>query len=225
MGETTEQGAYLYKVANGMRNFGLIPQKMFPFADNFKDNINSKFITQEMKDLGNKFRKMFVMNFEWVNAEDTKEFMKYSPLGCFGHYGNTENDDEIINPQEGGYHSMLQVEETNEYREIDDSYFQQFKKYKKTALEGFMAFYVDASDNTMFNSGEFLRIHDTFQVRNTNTGAYGVIYHNTPLLITPERAGLYLIDRDARGLLGKGKELTVNLPAAEFDQLDWSKKF
>lgn len=224
MGDTDTNGAYQYKVANGMRNFGLIPNDMFLMANNFKDNIDSKFITQEMRDLGKKFIELFPINFEWVNPEDTEEFMKYSPLSCFGFYGNQETS-EPIDPKSGSLHSMLQVTETDAYREIDDSYFQQFKKYKRTALDGFMAFYVDVSDNNMFNAGEFLRTHDTFQVRNTNTGAYGVIYHNTALLIKPERAGLYLIDRDARGLLGKGKELTVNITGAEWDMLDWSKNF
>jgi len=225
MGETTVHGAYLYKVADGMRKYGLIPQSMFPFADNFYDNIDKKFVTEEMLELGKEFAKLFPINYEWITGEITKEYMKYSPISCTGHYGNIENEDDIIDPQTGGYHSMLQVEETEEYREIDDSYYQQFKKYKKTALSNFMAFYVDSSDNNMFNSGLFISTHDKFQVRNTNTGAYGVIYHGTPLLITAERAGLYLIDRDARGLLGKGSELTVNLTNQEWEQLDWSHTF
>lgn len=225
MGETTNEGAYLYKVADGMRKFGLIPQKMFPMADNFKDNIDKKFVTEEMLELGKEFARIFPMNFEWVIPQATKDFMKYSPISCTGFYGNIQNEDDIIDPRSGSYHSMLQVKETDEYREIDDSYYDQFKKYKKTALANFMAFYVDSSDNTMFNANEFISKHDNFQIRNTQTGAYGVIYHGTPMLITQERAGLYTLDRDARGLLGKGRELTVQLTNQEWSLLDWSHKF
>jgi hypothetical protein len=209
MGETTSQGAYVYKVANAMRNYGLIPQKMFPYAKNFKDNIDRKFVTQEMLDLGAEFKKLFQINFEWVPEAETKEFMKYSPLAVTGRFGNMEGD-APIDPQNNLWHSMLQVTETADYREIDDSYWQQFKKYKKTALSNFLAYYVDASDNTMFDRAKFIKEHDLFIIRNTSDGTYGVIYHNEPLLITPERAGLFMIDRDARGLVGANKEAQLN---------------
>lgn len=224
MGETTELGAYQYKVADGIRKYGLIPQDMFPFADNFRDNIDKRFVTQEMYDLGKEFISLFKINYEWVDSNSSKEFLKYSPLGCFGKYGNIE-DGEPLNPQNGTNHSMLQVEETDTYREIDDSYWQQFKKYNKSALQGFMAFYVDSNDYSMFNPQEFIINHNKFIVRNQNTGSYGVIYQNTPMLITQERAGLFVVDRDVRGLLGKGSELSVSLSDSEFNQLDWSKKF
>lgn len=224
MGETTDQGAYQHKVADGMRKYGLIPQGMFPMAENFKDNIDKKFVTQAMYDLGKKFTELFKINYEWITPDMTQEFLKYSPLACFGKYGNI-SEGEPLDPQNGSNHSMLQVAETSTYREIDDSYWEQFKKYKKTALQGFMAFYVDSSDNTMFNPQDFIKTHDKFIVRNTHTGSYGVIYQGTPMLIEQDRAGLFVIDRDVRGLLGKGHEYSVSLTDQEFSMLDWSRKF
>jgi len=224
MGETSEIGAYQYKVADGMRKFGLIPQDMFPMASNFKDNIDKKFVTQAMYDLGKKFTELFKINYEWTTPDQTEEFIKYSPLACFGKYGNIA-EGEPLDPQNGTNHSMLQIFETSTYREIDDSYWEQFKKYKKSALQGFMAFYVDSKDYNMFNPQEFINTHDKFIVRNQNSGAYGVIYQKTPMAITEERAGLFVVDRDVRGLLGKGNELSVSLAESEFNQLDWSKKF
>jgi len=76
-GQTSAHGAYQYLVANGIHNCGLIPQPMFPYADNFNDNIDAKFITQEMKDLGKEFIKRFPINYEWVN--DTS-YLQYCPL-------------------------------------------------------------------------------------------------------------------------------------------------
>lgn len=57
---------------------------------------------------------------------------------------------------------------------------------------------------------KFIKDNDLNQVRNTDTGAYGVIYHGKLLLISNERAGLYMVDREARGLIGKGKTVNIN---------------
>jgi hypothetical protein len=57
---------------------------------------------------------------------------------------------------------------------------------------------------------KFIKENDTNQVRNSNTGAYGVVYAGKLMEIKAERAGLYMIDRDARGLIGKGKTVTIN---------------
>lgn len=207
LGGTTSKGASVYKVADAIRKFGLIPQKMFPFADNFFDNIDTKFITKKMYDLGTEFLKRFSINFEWVNSQDTAEFMKYSPLGCVGKYAN-QTSSEHLNPQTGMNHSMLQIQETDEYRKIDDSYWQQYKTYKKSALSDFMAFYVDASDYSMFNREQFILQHDQHIIRNQNTGAYAVIYRNTPMLVLPERASLMLIDRIERGIINRADMIT-----------------
>ena len=203
IGETTNVGAYVYKVADGMRLSGLIPQKMFEMADNFKDNIDKRFITKEMLALGKEFAEMFKINFEWVNDSFTAEFMKYSPLACTGFFANMTSE-QPISPEFGGLHSMLQISETPEHREIDDSYWQHFKKYTKDHLHNFMAFYVDASETNMFDSREFVKDNDTAIIRNSNTGEFGVIYQGTPMRVTEERAGLFMIDRDTRKLIGKG---------------------
>jgi hypothetical protein len=214
-GETTEDGAFQYKVANGSKNCGLIPQKMFPYADNFKDNIDSRFVTEEMNQMGLEFKKRFYINYEWVNPEDTKEFLKYSPLSCIGQYANGEG---ILKPPTNTGHSMLLVNETDEYREIDDSYWKQFKKYNKESLQSFMAVYITPLTNSM-NITQFLKDNNNKIVRNSNTGAYGVIYNNTPMLISQERAGLFIIDRECRKLIGKLDKIEIN--DDEWKLLNW----
>ena len=216
-GETTNQGAYQYKVANGMKNWGLVPQDSMPFADNFEDNINPKFISPELEELGLAFKKRFYINYEWVNIEDTKEFLKYSPLSCVGQYADGEG---ILKPPTNNGHCMLQVDETDEYREIDDSYWRQFKKYNKNSLQSFMAFYITPIIfNIMFDTTKFLSDNNNKIVRNTNTGAYGVIYNKTPLHITAERAGLFMLDRDARKLIGKSDK--VEITDSDWNLLGW----
>ena len=223
IGGTSEIGAYVWSVAKGMKDFGLIPQKMFPFADNFKDNIDKKFLTQEMLNLGLEFKKRFPINFEWIAEEDTQEYLQYSPLACIGKYGNYQ-EGELLDPTGKMYHSMLMVNETQYYREIDDSYFQQYKKYKPSALNDFMAFYVDATDYSMFNREQFISTHDQYIVRNRNTGAYLVIYRKTPMIITPERASLFLLDRVERGIVSD-KNLVTTVSNDEWLILDPTMKF
>lgn len=222
LGETDNKGAYLHKVANAIRNYGLIPQKMFAFADNFYDNIDKKFITKEMFDLGNEFKTLFQINYEWVDSSNTSEYLAYSPLACTGRYAVPENEIPL-DPKTGGKHSMLLVYENEAYREIDDSYWQQFKKYKHSALENFMAFYVDATENIMFDRDKFIKDHDMHIIRNTANGAYAVIYQNKPLLISQERAGLFILDREARGILSKYKVIQLN--AQEWAILNVKDKF
>lgn len=225
-GGITSQGASIWEGMTAARNKGLIPNDMFPMADNFKDNIDPKFITKEMYDLGLEFTKLFTITFEWLlDPVMTTEFIKYSPLICVGFYGNQENNNLLDPPHTGIQHCMLQVYETLLYREIDDSYWQQFKKYKKEALYSFMALYVDASDNSMFDAQHFINTHDKFIVRNEGNGAFGVIYAKTPLFITPERAGLFMIDRVNRGLIVDGEKYWVSLKNEEFNKIDWSKNF
>lgn len=79
-----------------------------------------------------------------------------------------------------------------------------------------MAFYITINNKSM-NVAKFIKDNNTNQVRNVNTGAYGVIYQGKLMEIKPERAGLYMIDRDARGLIGKGK--TVSITNAEWEQI------
>lgn len=220
LGETNESGAYQYKVANAVKNYGMIPNDMFKLADTFKDNIDKKFITQEMYDLGKEFTKRFKINYEWVEEKDVDEYLTYSPLACYGYFAN---GDGILNPQSGSLHCMLAINKTPEYIMIDDSYWQNFKKYNHNALHGFMAFYVDASTNSMFNRDEFIQMHDTSIIRNTNTGAYGVIYQKTPMLITSERAGLFMIDRESRKLIGKTSVISLNND--EWNALGVNKNF
>lgn len=64
---------------------------------------------------------------------------------------------------------------------------------------------------------KFLKENDKAQVRNVDTGGYGVIYAGKLMEIKQERAGLYMVDRDARGLIGKGK--TISITNAEWEQI------
>jgi len=214
LGETTDQGAYQYKVANAIKNYGLIPQDMFPLADNFKDNISKEFITQEMLDCGKQFLDIVAINYEWVT--NMLDYLKYSPIPLIVRYADYQNPEDILAPQGALNHQVCGVLATPEYNEIEDTYHQRYKKYKPEFTHHHMAFYITINNKSM-DVAKFIKDNDTNQVRNVNTGGYGVIYGGKLMQIKQERAGVYMIDRDARGLIGKGK--TVSITDAEWQQI------
>lgn len=219
-GGTTNKGAYQYAVGNGIRDFGLIPQSMFPYADNFNDNISHKFITNEMFALGKEFNKRFSINYEWVYNID--EALKYGPVQAVVRFANYEKPEDILSPNGETNHCIEIIFSTNSYYEIDDTYNQQIKRYAKDKVHSFLAYSLTINKNNM-DVAKFLRDNDKKQVRNTITGAYGVIYRGQLFVINQDRAGLYMIDRDARGLLGKLS--TVNVNQSEWDALNSGVNF
>lgn len=214
LGETKSNGAYIHKVANAVKNFGLIPQKMFPMADNFNDNIDPKFITQEMKDLGKEFLTHLAMNYEWINDFDSEEYLKYSALTCIGQFANYDKPDDILDPPTKNGHAMCEVKETDEYKEIDDSYWQQFKKYKKDKLQAFMAFYLTPLKAKNMDTQKWIKDNDLKWFQNSNTGQFGRVLRGK-LMIVPssDRASALLIDDKMR------TEPSVKLTQAEFELL------
>jgi hypothetical protein len=214
LGETTTQGAYQFKIAQAIRNFGLIPQDMFPLADNFNDNIDKRFITKEMYDCGKEFLDIVAVNYEWV--DNMPEYLKYSPIPLIVKFANYINPEDILAPEGATDHQVCGVLSTPQYNEIEDTYWQRYKRYRPDKTFSFMAFYLTINNNNM-NVEKFILENDTNLVRNVNTGAYGVVYAKKLMEIKAERAGLYMIDRDARGLIGKGK--TVTITNEEWEQI------
>ena len=213
LGGTTTQGAYQFKVAQAIRNYGLIPQDMFPLAENFQDNIDPKFITQEMLDCGKELLEIILINYEWVDSID---YLEYSPIPLIVRFANYEKQEDILSPEGVLNHQVCGVLSTSEYTEIEDTYQQRYKRYRPDNTFHLMAFYITINNKSM-NVAKFIKENDTNQVRNVNTGAYGVIYQGKLMEIKPDRAGLYMIDRDARRLIGKGK--TVSITNAEWEQI------
>ena len=216
-GKTTDKGAYLFNVIQGAREFGAIPESMFPHAETFKDNIDPKFLTEEMLKLGKEFAKLFPITYEWISREQVREFLKYSPVACFGKYGNMENDVPIKPSSVGTNHMMLVVNSGKDWLEIDDSYWQHFKKYEDLGLDGFMAFYVETK-NTM-EATDFIKANDLKVVWHRETGAYylvmqGMLKH----LKTDDRAVYALIELKFReqGKVEVPNEILANAPIGQF---------
>lgn len=196
-GGTTNKGAYQFKVANGIYNFGLIPQDMFPLADNFQDNIDSRFITQEMKDLGKEFIKRFTVNYEWVDS--TLEQLKYSPVQEIVRFANYEKPEDILKPEGETNHAVEGVFATPEYDEIQDTYWQVYKRYHPDYTHSYMAFSITVNNNIPMDTEKFIKDNDKKWVRNQNTGEFGRVLRGKLFTIqTTDRAALILLDDRVR---------------------------
>jgi hypothetical protein len=214
LGGTTASGAYQFMVASAIKNYGLIPQSMFGLADNFWDNIDQKFITKTMYAKGKEFLRRIAINYEWVNSFDN---LVYSPIQAIVRFANYENVNDILAPEGELNHAVTGVYATVVYNEIEDTYWQEFKRYNPAYTHYLMAYFITINNSNM-DVAKFIEENDNNQVRNSSTGAYGVIYAGKLMNIKAERAGLYMIDRDARGMIGKSK--TVTITGFEWDKIE-----
>lgn len=197
LGETTNHGAYQYKVANAINNNGLIPQDNFPLADNFQDNIDPKFIAAEMKLLASEFNKRFTINFEWVT--DLKEALKHSPVQVTVRYADYSKPEDILAPEGSPNHAVKTVYAIQEYDEIDDTYWQQYKRYNPNFVFSPMAFKLTVNNNISMDTTKWLKDNDKKWVRNTVTGAFGRVLQGKLFTFqTSDRAALALLDDRVR---------------------------
>jgi len=190
----TTSGTYTYKEANATRNLGIVPQSELPLAESFEDNINPKLISQDLYDLGKESKEHLKINWQWVMSS-TKEALKRSPLVATVKYADGSG---ILKPEGRHNHAVLVVEETEDYYVIDDSYWRQYKKYHKDYVDNFMELSLTFTKNINMDTNEFIQKYDTYLVRNSNTGAYGVVYHNSFLQIADDRKADFCLDRFAR---------------------------
>ena len=110
---------------------------MFPYSDNFQDNIDPRFITQEMKDLGKEFLKRLGLNYEWA---DNTDYLKYSPLQGVVRFAKSDDPNAILSPIGKTNHAIEVVAKTPAYDLIDDSYYQVYKRYNPKKVFSLMAY-------------------------------------------------------------------------------------
>jgi len=210
LGGTTNQGAYQFKVANAINNNGLIPQDMFPLADNFNDNIDTKFITTNMRILAAEFRKRFTINFEWVT--DFIEAIKHSPIQVTVKYADYNNPEDILKPEGTPNHAVKCVYKNNLYNEIDDTYWQRYKRYDPAYTYSPMSFKLTINNISM-DTNKWLKDNDKKWVRNSNSGAFGRVLQEKLFVFNS-------IDRGALALLDdKVRENGVQITNNEWEQL------
>jgi hypothetical protein len=198
--DMTPSGTYLYKAADAIRNLGIVPQSKLPLAKNFNDNINPNLISEEIYALGRKSKEYIMINWNWVDRSQVSEVLKDSPLIATVNFAN---GDGILSPTGRHNHAIMVAGEESDHYVIDDSYWEQYKKYDKNFVDNFLQFSITYNITNM-DTQKFILTNDTRLIRNTNTGAYAVIYAGNFLKITEARAGLFSVDRMARRINEQG---------------------
>lgn len=214
-GKTDENGAYQFNVANGIKNFGLIPQDMFPTADNFKDNINPSFITSAMYALGKEFLKRFSINYEWV--DDFSDELKYGPIQNVVKFANYVNPTDILAPAGETNHAVEGVFATVLYNEERDTYWQIFKRYNPAFTYSYMSFKLTINNNNNMNVSKWLVDNDKKWVQVTSgqfNGQFGRVLQGKLMIVkTTDRGTLMLLDDKMRS------EPSIKITGEEYDQL------
>ena len=215
LGDTDQHGAYQYKIANAIKNFGLIPQDMFPMADNFYDNIDKKFITDEMFAKGRAFMERFYINYEWIT--DVRDALKYSPVQMIVKFMNYSSPNDILKPVGTFNHAVAGIYSVKEYNEIADTYWQEFKRYDPDYTASFMSFSLTFLLNNNINMDciKFLKENDLKFVQNSNSGQFGRIMQGKLMVVqSNDRGTLMLLDDKMR------TEPSIKITQAEWQQLE-----
>lgn len=138
LSDTTRRGNWLYRVADTIRSFGLIPESNYPYPrtqDGFDWDDYYVDISDDLKNLGKVFLNKVEVNYEWVNIsniEDRKKALQRSPLQVTGLYASMQNADEngiIQNRDYRSNHAFVLVGYDDlRYWYILDTYNNQIKK-------------------------------------------------------------------------------------------------
>jgi len=209
-------GTYMYKAAEACRKWTL-PEGILPPAKTIDEYYNKSKLTQKAIDLQAEFDKRFKWVWFWVN--DLDEGLKYSPVVGTVAFMNGSN---ILCPTTPHNHCVTAKMADKDTVTIMDSYIQEFKTYCRPAFSDYLCWKLITINNNMIDKSKFLKENDKRQVRNKDNGAYGVIYGGQLLAINAERAGFYMIDREARDLIGKLP--TIQLSDNEWSQI-WSNRY
>jgi hypothetical protein len=210
LGETTDKGAYQYKVANAIKNYGLIPQNDLPMASNFWDNLKKEDITEANYKKGKEFIERFLINYEWIYDYENK--IKTKPIQTIVRFANYENPTNILKPDGSLNHAVVMVMSAPEYNEIDDTYYQRYKRYDKNYTHSYMGFHITITNKNM-DIEKFVKDNDKKWVRNYNTGAFGRILQGKLFIGTStDRMTLMLLD-------DKVRENGIQISDSEWKQL------
>jgi len=211
-------GTYIYKACDAIIKHPL-PQSDCEYTNNMTaEQFYSKDdFTEAMDKKEAEFKKRFQINWYW--ADDPSEAIKSSPLMATVRF---DNGNGLLAPEGSHNHCIMVHEILKGAWVINDSYQQELKTYKDSHVKNFVGFsLIILNENTM-DIIKFLKDNDQCLIRNTDNGSYGVVLQGKLRVITPERAGLFMVDREARGIIGKKKMVSINhdvwyiLPKSEF---------
>ena len=188
-------GATASTVANAIRLYGLVPEKMWAFELGMNADYYYKKPPAELKVLGLEFNERFKINFEQFWISDVKEALKYSPVQVFVNAWHKKNG-VYYNPNEKTNHAV----EMYKWTKIFDHY----DPFLKTLTDSYYYFpsgykYSVSEIINHMNVEDFIKTNDLVWIRNTKTGQFGrIMQGELKVFETDDRATLALLDDKVR---------------------------
>lgn len=206
-------GTYQWKAGNALRQWSLPEGILKDKPKNFKEYIDKSKINQEAIDLQKEYDKRFIWHWFWFNNIDSiDEQMKMSPAMSVVSFAN---GDECLKPSTPFNHAVTEYGKDGDCRKIDDSYFQQLKKYHPDYITSRLGFKL-----TILNmENNFLKENDLKAVWNRDTGAYYYVHQGAlKKYNTKDRAVLMLVEDKFRkdGKIEINNEMLKDLPVLDF---------
>jgi len=122
LSNTSRSGNSPKRVADAIRKFGLIPEKLLPYRKSmtWDEFYNWNDVTQQLKDLGQEFKQRFPINYEFVSGgkPDYDLARKYNPLQVFVYAWNGMDNGEYVRVEYSANHAV----ENNKENQIFDTY-------------------------------------------------------------------------------------------------------
>lgn len=223
---TTENGNHGYIVANTISN-GLVPESMWPWPEPGKDGYvdwDEYYAPLEgLQEQRKIFNKHFDVPWKWVTSFKSK-LDKGTPFQgyVYAWVRNKNRYGGLYYRPEGkdSNHAIMVVdyEKDNEggvaYWIIFDTYEPFIKHVHPNNLDN-RGIEFDILPLKTMNIEKFKKENVNNIIRNKETGAYGAIYQSaedgkiTAYHITQKRAGLFVLDREARGIIGEAEKVEV----------------
>jgi len=120
-------GNSLKTVAEAKRKYGLIPERMLPWAENVDEYFDENNITPEMYAMGQEFLKRFPINYEVVYDKDYVSALKKTPLAGAVYAWNGSSDG-IYYRVENKLNHAIAIIEPKPVWQIYDSFNPHIKK-------------------------------------------------------------------------------------------------
>lgn len=168
---------YMFKVARAITEYWLIPEWMLPLNVNTYDEFVDKTkITELMYKVWQEFKKMFTINYEWIDYKDTpidreilRNALMFSPVQAVVRYADW---DWILNPSWALNHAIMINWLRGEYIDVNDSYSREQKKYNIEHPRSFLQYSITINNINDMDKDKFFKDNDQKWVRNINTGAF-----------------------------------------------------
>jgi len=223
--DTTKKGNSGSKVANTIVG-GEVSEKIWPWPEPGQDRrVTWNEYYSPLPEKVNKQRAEYAKRFDnpwrWIKKDEfIAIFKKDKPLQGFVYAWVRDKNkfgDLYYRPEgKTSNHAIMVIgvkldnQGNVEYWIIFDTYEPFIKKVHPNNLDHWAIEFDFIIKNKSMDIENFKKENNNRLVRNEETGAYGVIYDEEFYHITEKRAGLFVIDREARGILGEYGKVEIS---------------